>query len=45
MPKAIKDDNSHIDEAKNNGYTHHQSNTEINSLAPSADENAIQGSP
>ena len=34
MPKAIKDDNSHIDEAKNNGYTHHQSNTEIKSLAP-----------
>ena len=33
MPKPIKDDNTHIDEAKNNGYSVHQS-TEVNSLAP-----------
>ena len=31
IPKAIKDDNSQIDETKNNGYTHLQTNTEINS--------------
>ncbi len=34
MVKAIKDNISHIDEAKNNGYSNQQSPEEVNSLAP-----------
>ena len=33
MPKAVKDDNSHMDEINNNN-SHFQSSTEVNSLAP-----------
>ena len=33
-PKPIKYDNNHIDEEKNDGYSHQQSNKDNNSLVP-----------